>query len=334
MRICVLGCGSIGLRHARNLLAVGEGDVTGYDPDPARRETIREELGMECCATLNEVWDRSPEAAFITAPTSLHVELALAAAEHGCNLFIEKPLSHTSEGLAELQAVVAERGLITMIGCNMRFHPGPAGVKSLLDQGRIGKVLFARLHTGSYLPSWRPSQDYRQSYSASRALGGGCLLDCVHEIDLARWYLGDVEEVACMASRLSSLELDVEDVAALICRHRGGALSEIHLDYVQRTYERGCQIVGEDGSVFWDFASGAIRWFDAASGLWECLPHPDGNPLDRMYLDEIRHFLSCVRGRIPPALTICEGVRVMEIVFAARRSAEARCFIPTAGFSL
>src|SRR5262249_30026105 len=154
--------------------------------------------------------------------------------------------------LLELKSLVREKKLTSLVGCNMRFHPGPARVKQLLEEEALGKILFARIHAGSYLPEWRPGSDYRSNYAAKAATGGGCLLDCIHEIDLARWYLGEVESVYCCAGHLSSLEMETEDVASLICQHTNGAVSEIHLDYVQRTYERGCQIVGEQGSIFWD----------------------------------------------------------------------------------
>ncbi len=149
-------------------------------------------------------------------------------------------------------------------------------MKQLLDEKRLGKLLFARVHCGSYLPDWRPGTDYRQNYAAREETGGGCILDCIHEIDLARWYLGEVEEVSCTAGHLSALEIDTEDVAILVCRHSNGAISEIHLDYVQRTYERGCQIVGEKGTIFWDFTNKQVRWYDATRGQWEIFDQPDG----------------------------------------------------------
>jgi predicted dehydrogenase len=108
----------------------------------------------------------APELVIVATPTALHAEHALAAARRGCHVFVEKPLAHSSAGVWELADEVARRDLISLVGCNMRFHPGPAAVKRLLDSGAIGRVLFARLHAGSYLPEWRPGQDYRESYSA------------------------------------------------------------------------------------------------------------------------------------------------------------------------
>jgi predicted dehydrogenase len=154
-------------------------------------------------------------------------------------------------------------------------------------------------------------------------MGGGCLLDCIHEIDLARWYLGEVTQVFCAAGQLSSLELEVEDVAALICKHADGALSEIHLDYVQRTYERGCQIVGERGSIFWDYKEGCVRWFDSGKDAWNTYAQPDGWGANQMYLDELTHFLDCVRAGKTTTLPVPEALEVMRIVFAAKASIDA-----------
>ena len=331
MRICVLGCGSIGLRHLRNLSAAGFHDLVGYDPDEARLKDVGQAVPARCVPTLDEVWQSRPDIAFITGPPSAHVHLALAAAERGCHLFIEKPLADTPVGLPQLLPMVTERRLITMVGCNMRFHPGPAKVKELIVRQMIGKLLFARIYAGSYLPAWRPGSDYRKSYSARRSLGGGCLLDCIHEIDLARWYLGEVEEVTCVAGRVSSLEIDTEDVAALICRHESGALSEIHLDYVQRAYDRGCRIAGEDGAISWDFVNGATRCYDAATGEWECYSEPAGYEINQMYVDELSHFLDCVRNERETCFPVGEACSVMQIVFAAKQSAECRRSVPIKG---
>ena len=249
------------------------------------------------------------------------------AAQHGCHLFIEKPLSHTSMGIAELRDVVMKAGLITLVGCNMRFHPGPATVKRLIDQGSIGRVLFARVYGGSYLPDWRPGRDYRQIYSARADMGGGCLLDWIHEIDLSRWYLGDVGRVFCLTRHLSSLEIETEDFSILVCEHNEGTVSEIHLDYVQRSYERGCQVVGESGSLFWDFVEGTVRVFDADSGDWRKIQQPREWQVNQMYLDEMAHFLESVVSKRPTVLPVAEGVSLMRTVFAAQASARDGCMV-------
>jgi predicted dehydrogenase len=327
MKGLVVGCGSIGRRHLQNLKVLGIGDLAVAESDDERRQRAAEELGVASFGSLLEGLRWLPDFAVIATPTNLHIAHALEIASHGCALFIEKPLSHRPEGIAELLRMVCERRLVTMVGCNMRFHPGPRKVKELLDQRRLGKILSARIHGGAYLPSWRPGTDYRTNYAAREETGGGCILDCIHEIDLTRWYLGDALDVVCVAGHLSSLEIQTEDVAVLVSRHSSGALSEVHLDYVQRTYERGCQIAGEDGSLFWDFRDRQVRWYDAASDQWTRFEQPAEWQLNQMYVDEMRHFLDCVRENKDTTLPVAEAAAVMEWVFAAKQSAGDRAAV-------
>ncbi len=324
MRGLVVGCGSIGRRHLQNLRVLGVSELGVVESDTERRERAASEFGIAAFAEIPAGLRWSPEFVVITTPTYLHVAQATQVASGGFALFSEKPLAHTPVGISELADAIQQRGLISMVGCNMRFHPGPRKVKELLDQGRLGKILSGRIHAGSYLPAWRPGTDYRSNYAAREETGGGCILDCIHEIDLACWYLGDVVDVFCAAGHLSSLEIATEDVAVLVSRHSSGALSEVHLDYVQRTYERGCQIAGEEGSLFWDFREKQIHWYDAASDKWNTFEQPAAWQLNQMYLDEMRHFLDCVREQKGTMLPVAEAARVMDLVFAAKKSASEK----------
>jgi predicted dehydrogenase len=328
MKGLVIGGGSIGKRHLANLKMLGVQQLGLVETDLARQQAIAAELSVRAFADVEAGMEWQPDFVVIATPTNLHLEHGLRVVRDGVNVFLEKPLCHSAAGISEFAALVESKKVVSMVGCNMRFHPGPARVKQLLTEERIGRVLFAKLHTGSYLPQWRPSTDYRTNYAAREETGGGCILDCVHEIDLARWYLGDVREVLCMAGHISSLEIATEDVAAIVCRHMSGAISEIHLDYVQQTYERGCQIVGEHGSIFWDFTQKQVRWFDGATGEWTTFSQPDVWEVNQMYLDEMKHFIDAVASRRPTTLPIPEAVAVMQIAFAAKASAREGRVIP------
>lgn len=323
----MVGGGSIGLRHLNNLRLLRAGPLAIVEPDAKRRSAASSRGDIEGFASLSEGLDWDPNFVVIATPSSMHVDQALEAAKRGCHLFIEKPLSISDKSLSELQNEIDKKNLISLVGCNMRFHPGPSKIKTILGQGEFGKVLFARIHTGSYLPSWRPEQDYRMSYSANSSLGGGCLLDCIHEIDLAIWYLGGVKEVYCRAEHISSLEMDVEDVAFLLLKHSNESLSEVHLDYVQRTYERGCQIAGEQGSLFWDFNEGLVRWYDSHKNQWKVFPQPKDWQLNQMYMDEMSHFLRCLKSGEKSVLPVSEAIGLMNVVFAAKKSAASLCSI-------
>ena len=324
MKALVVGGGSIGSRHLRNIQKLGIEDLGLVETDAARRGAIASELSVKTFSGLKEGLDWTPSFVVVATPTHLHEGQTLEIVRAGCPVFVEKPLSHSAVGISEMADLVEQKKLTSLVGCNMRFHPGPAKVKQLIEEGRIGKILFARVHSGSYLPDWRPNSDYRRNYAARVETGGGCIMDCVHEIDLARWYLGDMQSVFCSANHLSSLEIETEDVAILICQHAGGVMSEIHLDYVQRTYERGCQIVGELGSIFWDFNARMVRCYEAVSKQWTTYAQSETWELNQMYVDEMKHFLACLEQQRPTMLPIPEAARLMHVVFAAKASSQQR----------
>jgi len=323
MKGLVVGSGSIGKRHLQNLRMLGITQLAIVEPDRTRITEIDAQPNLTQFSNLQSGLDWQPDFAIIATPNHLHALQALALANRGVHLFVEKPLSHNADHLRELAGLVAQKKLITLVGCNMRFHPGPAKLKELLSLNSLGKILFARIQVGSYLPDWRPAQDYRNGYAAKEETGGGCILDCIHEIDLACWYLGGISHISCYAAHLSSLEIETEDVAALICRHTSGTISEIHLDYVQRTYQRDCQIVGETGSIFWDYAQLAVRCYDAATKNWTHHSQPEAWQVNDMYVAEMKHFLDCVCERKQTLLPIPDAVRLMQVVFAAKSSAKS-----------
>lgn len=320
----VVGLGSIGKRHLGNLLALGAGRVLAMDPDPARRDEVLRVFGADkvtALATLDEALARAPRAAVIATPTSRHIEPALSAARQGCHLLIEKPLSHSMDGVDLLQREASARGLVTLVGCNMRFHPGPAKVKELLDANAVGALVSVRLEAGQYLPDWHPQEDYRQMYSALKALGGGVVLDGIHEIDLARWLGGEVTTCLALTSTTSHLEIETEENAAMLFRFSCGAVGEVHLDYVQRVYSRTCHIIGDQGTIRWEYGQG-VRLFSAATKQWEHWPEPEGWVPNHMYMEEMRHFLRCLAGTDKPTLDITEGARVLALAMAAKEFAE------------
>jgi predicted dehydrogenase len=317
----VVGCGSIGTRHIGNLIALDAGEVYAADPLEARRADAEGRFGIRTFGDVEEALSLRPDVAVIATPTSSHIELALKAARMRCHLFIEKPLSHDLVSTDELIRCVSDAGLVTLVGCNMRFHPGLQTVKSLLDQGVAGRVIAILVQFGYHLPDWHPKEDYRSSYSARSELGGGIILDAIHEIDYARWLMGEVESVACLSGNLTGLDIDTEDTAAMLLSFADGAIGEIHVDYVQRAYSRNCEVVGDEGTIRWDYVAGEVRVFRCESREWQVLHQPpDWSPND-MYVDEMRHFLRCLSREEAPALDVSEAARVLRIALAAKSAA-------------
>ena len=330
-RFLVLGCGSIGKRPIENLRRLGINDIIAFDTQAARAAEVAAGYGIRTVTSLAAAWQQRPDVCLITAPTSLHLALARQAAEQGCHLFIEKPLSHSWHGVEELLAIIARQRLVTLVGCNMRFHPGLRELKRLLTEIAVGRVIAARVEAGQYLPDWHPWEDYRRGYSARSALGGGVILDAIHEIDYLYWLLGPVADAVCLAGKLSQLEIDTEDTAAMLLQFQNGTIGEVHLDYVQRAYRRTCQIIGEEGTIHWDFSAGQVRWYSARTREWSQCENPAGWEVNQMYVDEMEHFLACLAGEAKPELEVSQAAEVLLIALAAKQSAQQRQWIRLEG---
>lgn len=321
MRLLVVGLGSIGQRHLANLLALGV-DAAGLDPNPTARAQATARFGVPVFAEEEAAYALRPDAAVIATPTTQHVAAAWRAIAAGCHLLIEKPLADRLDGLDDLEAAVRQRGLVALVACNMRFLPALRRAKELLDAGVLGRVLAARAMVGQYLPDYHPGCDYRLTYRARRATGGGIVLDAIHELDYLRWLLGEPVLLGAAGGHLSTLETDAEDVAAALLRFPGGALGEVHLDCVQRAYARDCQIIGEDGTLAWDVHRGGLWHYDARVGTWRHYPDPPGSPFAACYLAEIEHFLRCVRGEDRPEQDLAAARRVLALALQIRAACQ------------
>jgi predicted dehydrogenase len=314
-RILVSGAGSIGMRHARNLGVLGEASIAIAEPDAERLKAAKTELGVRAFADIREALKEfHPTIVFICSPTKEHVPQALLAVMSGADVFIEKPVSHSLEGMEELETAARDR--IAMIGCNMRFHPGPKQVKQLLDAGEIGTVKRARIHAASYLPDWRPGSDYRKNYSADPAQGGA-ILDFIHEIDLALWYAGPATLSAASVKPATAIGLSVDGEAAMTLAHASGAVSDVTVSFVKKGYERGCDIEGSDGRIVWTFGRG-VQLLGADGAEKKFFAEPEEFDFNQVYVDEIRYFLGCSERRAQTFSSLREGKAALTIALAAR----------------
>lgn len=320
-RLLIVGCGSIGRRHLRNLRALGVTDLLVFDIRTDRMASAAAECGASVAHSPMEAYNWRPDAVFVCTPPHLHLSHAGEAVAAGCHLFVEKPLADRLDGVDELLAEAECRGRILAVGYNWRFHPGPARLKQMLDQGLIGESLSIRAEFGQYLPDWRPAEDYRTTYTARASEGGGIILDASHELDMIRWLGGEVQSVWCAAGKVSGLEMDAEDTAEITLRMRRGFFAQVHVDCVQRGYTRTCKVTGTEGTLVWDAAFG-VRHYDAKAKVWH--EEPIGVEPNSIYFEEMAHFLACLRGEARVLVDGAAGRAALAIAMAAKRSAVER----------
>jgi predicted dehydrogenase len=324
MKILIAGLGSVGRRHLRNLLALGQQDIVLYR---THQSTLPDDelAGLPVYTNLDEALSVRPDAAIVANPTALHMKVAIPAARAGCHILLEKPVSHSLEDLAELKTALQHSGARLLVGYQFRFHPGLQKVAGLLSENVIGRPLAARAHWGEYLPDWHPWEDYRLGYTARADLGGGVILTLSHPLDYLRWLLGEVAAVWAYTSCQSELQITVEDTAEIGMQFENGVLGSVHLDYNQRPPAHHLEIIGTQGTLRWDNADGDIRLFRACSSVgWEIFPAPEKFERNLLFLAEMRHFLDVISGEIPPACSLEDGIQALQLATSALQSAQSK----------
>ena len=315
----VIGAGSIGQRHMRNLRSLGVENITAVDPDFERMRPAVDELQVRPAGDVDEALGLNPQVVFVCTPPSMHIEQCAAAVRAGADVFVEKPLSNDLVGIDDLEREARQHARIVQVGYNLRFIPALKTLKGIVESEQLGRPLWARFEVGQYLPDWRPTQDYRLGYTARKELGGGIVLDASHEIDLALWLLGNATDLCCMAGKTSDLQMDVEDTATILLRFESGAQCDVHMDCVQREYSRGLKIAFERGTASWSFPQNVLRIFEVDQSERLIYPPPDYVP-NQMYIDEIRDFLCAVRAKADHG-SVGEGKNVVRVALAALESA-------------
>jgi len=328
-RCLFVGLGGIGQRHLRNLRTL-LGDSIDVVAFRVRRERqtlnddlqvvdgvdVEEKYGVTVCSDLDQAFAVKPDLVFVTNPTSAHVPVALAAARLGCHLFIEKPLSHSLDQVAELAAVCDEKKLVTCVAYQLRHHPGFLRLRELLAAQAVGRVLSVRAEVGEYLPGFHPYEDYRRMYAAQSALGGGVTLSQIHEIDYLCALFGAPRRVFSMGGHVSSLEIDVDDLSLSLlefARADGSPLfAELHQDFVQRPAQRSATIIGERGRICWSLSGRFLEHVDETGKVVERRDYAQFSR-NQAFLDELANFLACVIRREPCTPSLRDGALSLEV---------------------
>lgn len=303
MRVLVIGLGSAGRRHAAAALALG------HEAAALRRAAVGAD-GIPVFADPAEALAWAPDAVVVATPTAEHLAGLRWAVGHGLPVLVEKPLADRPDGVED---VLAAASAPVGVAYNLRFHPALEAIAAAVAAGRLGRLLSARAEVGQFLPDWHPQEDYRAGYAARADLGGGALATLSHELDFVRWIAGEIVSCGGIRARVSALELDVDDVAELVCRHENGAVSSVHVDFLDRAYHRRCRFVGEEASAEWRWGGPAVlECCERRELLWD----DHTFDVDDTYRAQLADFLDAAAAKHPPRASGADGLRVVELIGA------------------
>jgi len=329
VRIIIAGAGSIGKRHAGNLQSMGCKNIVFL-----RRSTERpkEFPDIPVYDKLERAVSSRKDLLMVCTPAPFHLKLATPALDYLDHVFIEKPISHNWNGIKTFLDKSQKNQSMTWIGYDLRFDTGLQHVKRWIDSKKFGAPLALRIQVGQYLPDWRPDQDYSESITAQKQLGGGVLLELSHELDYARWLLGPVKRVSGMTGNIG-LDIEAESIALALLEFQSGALGSVHLDCLQRSMKRTCQVICSEAVIHWDGCARSARVVGPGNKVLDEITWQDEDR-DTRLRRELAHILHCLAGNEQPMVPAAEGAESLRLVLAVRESAATQSSVSLATYEV
>lgn len=340
MKALIVGLGSAGQRHMRNLKKIfGENiEFHAYRIKKKARLfdenfniveniSVVDEYNIKVFEDYQEALMQRPNFVIIATPNSLHIEFAIAAAKAGCDIFLEKPISNSWNGVEELKNIVAENNTKLYVGFQYRFHPCLIKAKKILDENQIGRIIHVQCEVGELITQMHKYENYRDMNEAKKSMGGGVVISQIHEIDYIFWMFGLPKEVYSVGGKYSDLDLDVEDSSTTFCiyvNHQYEFPVIIHQDFLQKNLSRSCKIVGTNGCIEIDLINSIITTSNYDGMLKEKFEDFQRND---MFILEMKAFIECVSTRAPEAVSLNDGIGSLKIALAIKESIEKRQFV-------
>ncbi len=334
MKILMIGLGSIGQRHVRNIRRIYGDTVeiiayrvrklgTTFSDAMKIREGVdlETEYNIRTFSELEEALAEKPDIAFITNITAKHMETALKCAAAGCNLFLEKPVSDSLEGTDELEHLVKKNNLKVFMGFQNRYHPCVEKLREYLEENLIGRVISVDASFCERLTTMHTYEDYSTTYMARKEMGGGPVLNLQsHDIDYLLWIFGEpVSEVNIVKGKHSSLNIDVEDHAVITYKseYKGNPVTVVsRTDFLQYPPCHECKVVGEKGRIYFDFNKAEITLI-VGDEEPKVTAFPDFVRND-MFIKELKLFMKAIEEDTETDIPLSSGIACLKTVLGGK----------------
>lgn len=305
MKVLIVGLGSIARKHINALKLIDN----SYEIFALRsNQNAFSEEGINNVFSIQEAQKIGYQFIIVSTPTFLHKRYIEELIRFDTPLFIEKPLSNTLEIENLLPLITSKKNIITYVACNLRFLDSIIYVKKHYINSEI-KINEVNSYCGSYLPGWRPNQDFRKNYSSDPEKGGGVHLDLIHEIDYLYWFFGKPLETMKYFKNKSTLNIRAFDYANYILEYDNFTASVV-LNYYRKDAKRTLEIVAETKTIFVDLLQNRI--YENGALVYQSIQKPI-----ETYEEQLRFFINEIQSnRKQISNSIEEAFEVLKICIA------------------
>ncbi len=317
-KMIVMGAGLIGKRHIEQISAHPDCHLVAViEPNTS----LHNDTDITYLSDIDEV-DEAIDGVVIATPTGLHFEHAIAAADRGWHMLIEKPVCASPEQASALADYLEGKSLVCLIGHHRRYHNSIAVLKHAITEGMIGQPVGSSLIWSVRKPDAYFAGNWRQSD------GSPIMINIIHDVDLMRFVLGDIDEITGFGSAATRAQGRVE-TGALALRFASGVCGTILFSDAAPSpwgFEAGTaenpNIAPSHQDMWWITGTKASISFPSltlwsASDSWgqaqsrTSLPYQPTIPLTA----QLEHFCDAISGKTAPMITVADAARSLDITF-------------------
>jgi predicted dehydrogenase len=322
MRVLVVGCGSIGIRHLRNLALRRDAELAAADVSPNGEKAVKDlALGIEFFNSQDAAASWRPELTVVATPNHLHLEGAEKAFAAGSHVLCEKPLAESPESGRKMVAAAKKSGKILAVGFTERFRAAMAHIDSAVKNGELGKLIGGRALVGTYntLICAKNPADRLNTF-------GNLIFDYTHELDLLTGFFGQHKRIECLGNSIAEKELRASpSLAAMLIEYESGAIVSVHMDYVQHPQRRILELFGDRKSMVYNFQTDTLETYDSGGQGWACETRIFYNVRDEQFQREHDDMIRAVRDGSRPKVTGEDGLISLELAEEAVGRLKTRC---------
>jgi predicted dehydrogenase len=326
MKVAVIGIGSVGRRHIENLLRLGMVNVVAVSENNKIPNLELSGRNVPVVHSYKEALQSKCDAVVIANPSVFHLEYARRAVLAGCHVYLEKPAATSGDGLPELIALARELRRVVAIGTQNRFNARLEDLRNRIQSGEAGMIVGVYASLGEHIADYHPNEDYRRSYTAQSALGGGVLLTQIHQLDYLNWLFGPFSRVFAVGGKRSDLEIDVEDSVSYLLSGKDDVPVAGHLNYLQRPKKVSLEVIGTRTSYQWGYFDHCLTVTPAKLASDAMVIR---DPFDRneMFMACMKDFLEAIAGGRRPRADLSDALAALRIVDAIKVSCRDNCAV-------
>jgi len=302
MKVLIVGLGSIAIKHINALFSINKNTKIYALRSNSNKNNVEGVTNIYDLKTSKIIFDF----AIISNPTHLHFKFIEKLTTLEIPLFIEKPVLHSLDKINYLTSIIERKSIVTYVACNLRFHPCILFLKRRIEEKKL-KVNEVNVYCGSYLPDWRPNQDFRTVYSANADTGGGVHLDLFHELDYTTWLFGLPTKSNSLVRSSSTLNITAFDYANYTLEYNTFTASII-LNYYRKQPKREIEIVLENNIWTVDLINNNIK-----NNTGEYLFKDEKFEVKDTYRLQLLYFTNCLTKKKTPMNSFKESLENLKI---------------------